>query len=257
MPPTIDVIRPWASTGDRETPSDVKIDLGWRPGEQPAVEWENERQNLRDNILKALAEYVNAGVPISDLLAGRKVITEATKTMDFGILATMGSATLARLIFSDTTKSVSSTHDEDGFSARSTSVNERWVSVRDDYLECSSGTSTSARSRSKTVRRVVDASGWSLTAADGWYTWTGAAIEIGLSSVGIPLDSRLSHATINFRSGTGGLYRYSCPCMIQAEVVFGSTYRIANMRCACFESPQNANGDIILELDYDMTRFYP
>jgi hypothetical protein len=67
MPPTIDVIRPWASTGDRETPPDVKIDLGWRPGEQPAVEWENERQNLRDNILKELAEYVNAGIPLSDL----------------------------------------------------------------------------------------------------------------------------------------------------------------------------------------------
>jgi len=73
---TIDVIRPWASAGLKETPSNAKIDLGWLPGEQPAMDWENERQNKRDMILKALAEYINAGISLSDLIAGTTDITD-------------------------------------------------------------------------------------------------------------------------------------------------------------------------------------
>lgn len=60
----------WANTGNRINPGAGKIALGWGPGEQPANEYENERQYTRDTLLNAITTYLNNGVPLSDLLAG-------------------------------------------------------------------------------------------------------------------------------------------------------------------------------------------
>ena len=49
-------IRPWASTGATSTPSNAKIDQGWVAGEQPPIEWENERMNVRDNLVNTVID---------------------------------------------------------------------------------------------------------------------------------------------------------------------------------------------------------
>lgn len=63
-------IRPWASAGVRETIPVEEIDVGWVPGEEPAAEYENDRQFVRDTILNAVAEYLNAGIRLQDLRPG-------------------------------------------------------------------------------------------------------------------------------------------------------------------------------------------
>ena len=58
---TIEKIKPWASTGSKVKPADVKIESGWIGGEQPAHEYENERMNTRDNIMNKMVDAVNRG----------------------------------------------------------------------------------------------------------------------------------------------------------------------------------------------------
>ena len=64
----IDKIRPWAETGTKTKPADVKIDAGWIGGEQPEHEYENERQNTRDTKLNQLVDNSNRGTARADKL---------------------------------------------------------------------------------------------------------------------------------------------------------------------------------------------
>jgi len=64
----IDLLRVWASAGSIAVPSNAKIDLGWVAGEQPAVEWENERMNSRDTRVNEIVTYLNNGVPLADVV---------------------------------------------------------------------------------------------------------------------------------------------------------------------------------------------
>ena len=58
---TIEKIRPWASSGTKTKPADVKIDTGWIGGQQPEHEYENERMNTRDTKLNQVIDQVNRG----------------------------------------------------------------------------------------------------------------------------------------------------------------------------------------------------
>lgn len=62
------LIRAWANAGTRIKPSDGKIDQGWLAGEQPPVEYENERMYSRDTLVNQIISYLNAGVPLSDVV---------------------------------------------------------------------------------------------------------------------------------------------------------------------------------------------
>jgi hypothetical protein len=64
----ISLLRVWASAGSVVAPSSAQIDLGWVVGEQPAVEWENERMYSRDSKVNEILGYLNTGVPLSDVL---------------------------------------------------------------------------------------------------------------------------------------------------------------------------------------------
>ena len=66
----ITLLRAWANAGNLTAPSNAKIDQGWVVGEQPACEYENERMNTRDNTINDIINYLNAGVPLSDILDG-------------------------------------------------------------------------------------------------------------------------------------------------------------------------------------------
>lgn len=200
--------------------------------------------------------YHDRRFSISDLTSGSMALSVGTRSVEFSATFPFGYEAITRLRYTDTTKKNRAQLSEDGLSVSDTDDADKYTNVSKEYIETSVSGSTAARSRSKTIRRVVSAAEWSSTATDGWYTWTGSGVEIDLSSEGVPRGSRLSHATINFKSSSTN-YRYSCPCLIQAEIYVGIDYRIANMRCACFESPHNATGDIILELDFDPSRTYP
>lgn len=69
------LLRAWANAGTRIKPSDGKIDQGWLAGEQPPVEYENERMYSRDTLVNQITAYLNAGVPLSD------VVTNATSSL--------------------------------------------------------------------------------------------------------------------------------------------------------------------------------
>ena len=75
MGTSITLLREWASAGSRTTPSYAKIDQGWLVGEEPAAEWENERMNVRDATVNEVITYLNAGVPVSDLISGTVELT--------------------------------------------------------------------------------------------------------------------------------------------------------------------------------------
>lgn len=72
MGTSITQIRPWGSAGTRVKPTDTQIDNGWGNGAKARGDWENERMNTRDNAINAVIAYLNAGVPLSDLLSGQK-----------------------------------------------------------------------------------------------------------------------------------------------------------------------------------------
>lgn len=69
------LLRAWANAGTRIKPSDGKIDQGWLAGEQPPVEYENERMYSRDTLINQIITYLNAGVPLSD------VVTNASSSL--------------------------------------------------------------------------------------------------------------------------------------------------------------------------------
>jgi hypothetical protein len=66
----ITLLRAWASAGSRTTPDNAKIDQGWLVGEQPANDWWNDREYVRDTAINDVINYLNTGVPLSDLTTG-------------------------------------------------------------------------------------------------------------------------------------------------------------------------------------------
>ena len=78
MGTSLNLLRVWASTGAASKPSDAKIDLGWLAGEQPPNEYENERMNTRDTRINEIITYLNAGVPLDDILAGDAIVDNSS-----------------------------------------------------------------------------------------------------------------------------------------------------------------------------------
>lgn len=97
------LIRSWANAGTRIKPSDGKIDQGWLAGEQPPVEYENERMYSRDTLVNQIITYLNDGVPLSDIVTSATddlTITDSdssskmdANTIQTGV-TTIGSSTL-------------------------------------------------------------------------------------------------------------------------------------------------------------------
>lgn len=111
------LLRAWASAGTRIKPSDGKIDQGWLAGEQPPMEYENERMNTRDTRINEIIAYLNAGVPLAD------IVTSSTDSL---VIATTGSQTTVNnsgFLVEKTTGDIATFEvDSSGYNARMTTA---------------------------------------------------------------------------------------------------------------------------------------
>lgn len=78
----------WASSGpaskqNPETAEPGKTILGWVVDERPALEWENFTKNRVEVAINGITTYLNAGVPLTDLMNGTMNITNGNDTVVF------------------------------------------------------------------------------------------------------------------------------------------------------------------------------
>jgi len=76
----------WASSGSAdienpETAEPGKTILGWVTDERPALEWENFTKNRAEVTINGITTYLNAGVPLTDLIDGTMNITNGDDTI--------------------------------------------------------------------------------------------------------------------------------------------------------------------------------